>query len=328
MKLRQFLVLVMAGFVGMPLAAQTVTGTMRGTVTDRSGGSLPGVTVTIRNVETGLERVVITDKAGSYNAPFLQIGRYNVQAELSGFGTMHHNNVRVDLNTTVVQDFILDPAMHETVTVAVDAPRIDVTDGEVKQTMRAKEIEIASGARSDELPPPGVGVYRLPGKSDQRTGQPGSLIRIVRQFQRHRNPRRDVPDQRREQRRCLGKPEPAERARGDDSVVSDPDQQLQRGVRARLRLGRPRADQAGNEHASTARSTATPRTTNTSRATPRRSASIMATTIAASSARRPDSRSFATGCSRSSIPIRCRTRATSSPRAAFFSPATSIPPSV
>jgi outer membrane receptor protein involved in Fe transport len=141
MKLRQFLVLVMVGFMGMPLAAQTVTGTMRGAATDRSGGTLPGVTITIRNVETGLERVVITDKSGSYNAPFLPIGRYNVQAELSGFGTMRHNNVRVDLNETAVQEFILDPAMQETVTVAVDAPRIDVTDGEVKQTMRAKEIE-------------------------------------------------------------------------------------------------------------------------------------------------------------------------------------------
>jgi len=140
MKLRLFLILVLVGFVGIPLAAQTVTGTMRGATTDRSGGALPGVTITIRNVETGLERVVVTDKSGSYNAPFLQIGRYNVQAELSGFGTMRRNDVRVDLNTTAVQDFILDPAMQETVTVAGDAPRIDVTDGEVKQTMRAKEI--------------------------------------------------------------------------------------------------------------------------------------------------------------------------------------------
>jgi len=141
MKLRQFLVLVLAGLVGIPLAAQTVTGTMRGLITDRSGGALPGVTITIRNVETAFERIVTTDKGGSYNAPFLPIGRYNVQAELSGFGVMHHNNVRVDLNQTAVQDFVLDPAMQETVTVAADAPRIDVTDGEVKQTMRAKEIE-------------------------------------------------------------------------------------------------------------------------------------------------------------------------------------------
>src|SRR5258708_9675766 len=133
MKLRQFLVLVVVGSLGIPLAAQTVTGTMRGTTTDRSGGTLPGVTITIRNVETGLERIVITDKAGSYNAPFLPIGRYNVQAELSGFGTMGHNDVRIDLNETSVQDFILAPAMHETVPVAVDAPPLDGTHDQVKK---------------------------------------------------------------------------------------------------------------------------------------------------------------------------------------------------
>lgn len=141
MRLRLFLALGVVVLLGNSLLAQTVTGTMHGTVTDRSGAALPGVTVTIRNVDTGLERVVVTEKDGSYNAAFLQLGRYNVQAELSGFGTMRHTGVRVDLNQTVVQDFILDPAMKETVTVAADAPRIDVTDGEVKQTLRAKEIE-------------------------------------------------------------------------------------------------------------------------------------------------------------------------------------------
>lgn len=127
--------------LSLPTHAQTVTGTIQGTVTDRSGAALPGVTITIRNVETGLERVAVTTSEGRFNAPFLQIGRYNVQAELSGFGTMKHNNVRVDLNQTSVQDFILDPAMTETVTVSADAPVIDVSDGEVKQTMRAREIE-------------------------------------------------------------------------------------------------------------------------------------------------------------------------------------------
>ena len=140
MRLRLVL-LAIVGLLATPLLAQTVTGTMRGSVSDRSGAVLPGVTVTIRNAETGLERVVVTDGQGSYNAPFLQIGRYNVQAELSGFGTMRRNDVRVDLNQTVVTDFILDPALTETVTVSADAPAVNVADGEVKQTMRAKEIE-------------------------------------------------------------------------------------------------------------------------------------------------------------------------------------------
>ena len=122
--------------------AQTVTGTIQGTVTDSSGGALPGVTITIRNTDTGLERIAVTTKDGFFNAPFLQLGRYSVEAGLSGFGAMKHNNVRVELNETSVQYFILSQAtLTETVTVSADAPRVDVSDGEVKQTLRAKEIE-------------------------------------------------------------------------------------------------------------------------------------------------------------------------------------------
>src|SRR5258708_6792039 len=91
MRLRLTLVLALFSLAG-PLVAQTVTGTMRGTVTDRSAGAVPGVTITIRNVDTGLERVVVTDKAGNFNPPFLQIGRYNLRAELSGFRAVPHNN--------------------------------------------------------------------------------------------------------------------------------------------------------------------------------------------------------------------------------------------
>ena len=139
--LRQcILIVVCCLLAAVPLLGQTVTGTMQGTVTDRSGGSLPGVTVTIRNMETGLERVVLTSSDGFFNAPFLPIGRYVVTAELSGFGQLSRQNVRVDLNQTVVQDFVLDPAITETVTVIADAPRINVSDGEIKQTMRAEEI--------------------------------------------------------------------------------------------------------------------------------------------------------------------------------------------
>lgn len=124
----------------LQLAAQTVTGTMSGNVTDRSGSAVPGVTVTIRNVETGLERVLVTNEVGYYNATFLPAGRYNVRAELSGFGERTRANVGVQLNQTTVQDFVMDPSISETVTVTADAPRINVTDGEIKQTMTDQEI--------------------------------------------------------------------------------------------------------------------------------------------------------------------------------------------
>jgi hypothetical protein len=137
---RLVILLAVLSLVSLPLYSQTVTGTINGTVTDRSGASLPGVTVTIRNIETGLERIVVTGNDGFFNAPFLPVGKYTVSSELSGFGTIRRENIRVELNQTTVQDFMLDPAMSETVVVAADAPRINVTDGEIKQTMRSEEI--------------------------------------------------------------------------------------------------------------------------------------------------------------------------------------------
>ena len=126
--------------LALPLSAQTVTGTLQGTVTDRSGAVLPGVTVTIRNLETGLERSVVTDTEGRFNAPFLPVGRYRVTAELAGLGSQRRDNVPVNLNQTTVQDVVIDPQMAESITVSADAPRVNVTDGEVKQTMNSEEI--------------------------------------------------------------------------------------------------------------------------------------------------------------------------------------------
>src|SRR5207247_3341692 len=114
-----FVVLALAA---IPLNAQTVTGTMNGTITDRSAARLPGVTVTIRSTETGLERVVTTNGEGFFNAPYLPVGQYNVSAELSGFGAIRRANVPINLNQTTVQDFVIDPAVSESITVNADAP--------------------------------------------------------------------------------------------------------------------------------------------------------------------------------------------------------------
>ncbi len=139
---RPAVILAVLVFLLVPVAAsaQSITGTIQGTVTDKSGAALPGVTVAMRNVETRLERVVITDGNGFFNAPYLPIGRYNVRAELSGLGAISRENVAVDLNQTTVQDFILAPSLSETITVEAEAPRINVSDGEIKQTMRSREI--------------------------------------------------------------------------------------------------------------------------------------------------------------------------------------------
>jgi hypothetical protein len=66
-----------------PALAQTAE--LRGAVEDSTGSALPGVTVTIVNTATGVERVVVTDEQGGFRVPALQPGPYTVESSLSGF---------------------------------------------------------------------------------------------------------------------------------------------------------------------------------------------------------------------------------------------------
>jgi hypothetical protein len=61
--------------------AQTAgSGTITGTITDPSGASVPGATVTVHNTDTGSDRTAQTSEGGLYNATFLQPGHYDVSA--------------------------------------------------------------------------------------------------------------------------------------------------------------------------------------------------------------------------------------------------------
>src|SRR5581483_11175632 len=69
------------------LRAQGTTGTILGTVKDQTGAVLPGVNITIKNVDTGISRSVTTGSRGEYRVPALNVGTYEVTAEMQGFQT-------------------------------------------------------------------------------------------------------------------------------------------------------------------------------------------------------------------------------------------------
>src|SRR5262245_56801756 len=64
---------------------QAATGNIRGAVTDPNGEALPNATVTIKNVETGLERKLTTNSEGLYAADNLKPGEYEVTTQAQGF---------------------------------------------------------------------------------------------------------------------------------------------------------------------------------------------------------------------------------------------------
>src|SRR5690606_15006582 len=120
--------------------AQTVTGTLQGTVADANGAVVAGANITIRNVETGQERNVVTNAEGFYIAPYLPLGRYTVTAAREGFGKVVRENVEVTLNQTVVVDFTLNPTVTGEVTVTEEPPPINTTNAEIKQSLTAEEV--------------------------------------------------------------------------------------------------------------------------------------------------------------------------------------------
>jgi hypothetical protein len=122
--------------------AQTVTGEIRGTVRDSSGGVLPGVTVNAVNVNTGLKRTATTDATGAYVFPSLPIGRYTVAAELEGFRKAEKTGFDLVADGRITADFSLGiGTLSETVTVeAVRGDTVNRTSGEVARVVDGETI--------------------------------------------------------------------------------------------------------------------------------------------------------------------------------------------
>ncbi len=106
---RVSVLLVLMALVCLPGNAQTFRGTILGTVTDKSGGVVPGAKVIVRNADTGLTREAQTTDDGSYAVPELPIGNYTVTVEKANFRTVVTTGVRVDVAAERRVDVVLQP---------------------------------------------------------------------------------------------------------------------------------------------------------------------------------------------------------------------------
>ena len=106
---------------------QAINGTIEGTVTDTSGGVLPGVVVTVTNIDTGDSRSVITNDGGVYRAPLLPLGAYRLTAELPGFKKHDQTGISLSAGQVAVVNLKLGVgAVTEIVSVSADPPVVDV----------------------------------------------------------------------------------------------------------------------------------------------------------------------------------------------------------
>jgi outer membrane receptor protein involved in Fe transport len=112
-----------------------------GTVTDPSGAVVAGAAVTVRNVETNVERRAATDERGRYSVSPLAIGHYILTAEAPGFRTVTVSDIYLTIGQTGVTDVTMQIGqITEKVSVVDTSPLLQAEQASVGESMENKKI--------------------------------------------------------------------------------------------------------------------------------------------------------------------------------------------
>ena len=117
-------------------------GTVTGTVTDGSGGSVPGATITLRNPGNSLSQNTTTDTQGSYTFIYISAGRYEVTVEKPGFRKADVSDVVVNVNTTSRVNVALQVGtITDSVSVEANAALLQTDRSDLGMVITNKQIQ-------------------------------------------------------------------------------------------------------------------------------------------------------------------------------------------
>jgi len=141
-------------FLLAPVVSAQDSAAISGTVTDPSGAVVAGANIAVKNADTGIVRVLVTDNAGRYRAFSLPVGLYEVHVKQSGFP----EEIRTGIHLVVGQEAEVDLALRlgqasERITVNEDAPPVSVTNADISGLVGEQQVkELPLNGRSyDEL---------------------------------------------------------------------------------------------------------------------------------------------------------------------------------
>jgi hypothetical protein len=133
--------LLVCALLALPAAGVAQEAVLTGTVTDSTGGVLPGVTVTAVHEATGNRFVGVTDERGTYRIP-ARIGGYLITAELSGFTTVSRTGLQLQVGQAASVNLQMSPStIQETVTVTAEAPLLDVATSVVGGNIDERQMQ-------------------------------------------------------------------------------------------------------------------------------------------------------------------------------------------
>jgi hypothetical protein len=121
--------------------AQLTTGTITGTVADQSGAAVPGVSISVKNEDTGIIRTAATNARGRFEVTNLPVGNYEVGAALAGFQTTIRSGIVLTVGRNAVVDLTLQVGeVTQSVTVTGEAPLIETTTATVASLVQEKQV--------------------------------------------------------------------------------------------------------------------------------------------------------------------------------------------
>src|SRR5947209_8191498 len=107
---------------------QTSTATIVGVVRDATGALVPGVSITVKHVDSGLTRAVLTGENGGYTVPLLPVGPYEITTNMPGFKQAVRRGINLAVGQEAVVDLTLEVGANaEQVTVSEEAPLVNTT---------------------------------------------------------------------------------------------------------------------------------------------------------------------------------------------------------
>ena len=138
----KYILVLLALFFPVSLAAQATEGSLLGIVVDPSGRAIVGARIVVTNTQTNFPRTTVTNDSGEYVIANLPVGIYSVSAEMSGFKTDIESNIELTVKARVRVDFKMQTgAVDQSVEVTSDAPLLKTDTTEVSTLITRKELE-------------------------------------------------------------------------------------------------------------------------------------------------------------------------------------------
>jgi hypothetical protein len=150
-----------------------------GSVTDTTGAGIPNAAVTIRNLETGTSRAVVTDEAGHFNAPALAVGHYEVAASKTGFQIDRRTAITLVVGAREEVNLRLQVGdVHQTVEVPANPGIIQITTEDISGLVGERQVKDLplNGRSYDQLLTLNPGIVNY---TSQRAGGIGTSNSVV-----------------------------------------------------------------------------------------------------------------------------------------------------